>query len=30
MTVRQWLSDQSFEVQYNYGLEILKEYGVIQ
>ena len=27
MTVREWLTGQSFEVQYNYGIKMLKEYG---
>lgn len=30
MTVREWLSGQSFEVQYNYGLDVLKRYGGIR
>ena len=28
--VRDWLAGQSFEVQYEYGINILKEYGVIK
>lgn len=30
MTVRQWLSGQPWDVQYNYGLDVLREFGVIQ
>ncbi len=30
MTVRNWLAGQSFETQYNYGIDILKQYGVIK
>lgn len=26
-TVRQWLSTQSYDVQYKYGIETLKEFG---
>jgi len=30
LTVRQWLSQQSYEYQYQYGLEKLREYGVVK
>ncbi len=26
-TVRQWLSTQSYEAQYNYGTKMLKQFG---
>lgn len=29
VTVRNWLSTQSFEAQYQYGVRILQQYGVI-
>jgi hypothetical protein len=29
-TLRDWLNTQSYEVQYQYGLDFLKKYGVIQ
>jgi RHS repeat-associated protein len=28
MTVRKWLSNQSFEDQFNYGLRVLKQFGI--
>ncbi len=27
LTVREWLSKKSFEYQYNYGIDKLKEFG---
>jgi hypothetical protein len=30
MTVRDWLAGQSFEAQYKFGINVLKNYGVIQ
>lgn len=29
LSVRDWLAGQSYEYQYNFGLEILKQFGVI-
>ncbi len=29
MTVREWLSSQSWEAQYNFGISILEDFGVI-
>ena len=28
--LRDWLAGQSFEVQYNFGLEVLRTFGVIK
>jgi len=30
MRVRDWLANQSFNEQYQYGLQILREFGVIR
>ena len=30
LSVRDWLSGQSFEVQYEFGVGVLKNFGVIQ
>lgn len=29
LTVRQWLTEKSFEEQFEYGMKILKQYGNI-
>ena len=29
MTVRDWLTGQSFEFQYEFGLQVLRDFGVI-
>lgn len=29
LSVREWLTGQSYETQYDFGIEVLKEYGVI-
>ena len=30
LTVRKWLGGQSFDAQYNFGMQTLKDYGVIK
>ena len=29
-SVRDWLTGQSYEEQYNFGLDILRQFGVIE
>jgi len=29
LTVREWLTGQSFETQFQYGLDILKQFGTM-
>lgn len=30
LSVRNWLAGQSFEMQYEFGMKVLKQYGVIK
>ena len=30
LTVRKWLAPQSFDAQYNFGMQVLKDYGLVK